>query len=573
LSCILYSNMPYSNQLGDNNLAETNQKLLAKIEHLQGLLAISEAKCRALEHQTEELPARVAMQSELNQLMLALDSAQMGWWDLDWATQKAIWSPQHERILGYEPGQPDRHYADWACRVHPDDLDRIQQSIDRAKNQGEDLAEQYRLIWPDGSLHWVNSLGRVFHDASGNPVRMMGVIREITAAKQAEQALRESEEKFRATFEQAAVGIAHVDPQGRWLRMNQKLCDIVGYSPEELQEITFQDITHPDDLEADLTYVRQLLANEIQTYSMEKRYIHKQGTVVWAELTVSLVRESLPPDRDSEVTELGAPRYFIAVVEEIGDRKRAEAALQVRARELSEANVLLAQATTTLKRRNQELDQFVYIVSHDLKAPLRGIANLSEWIETDLEGQLPPENQQQLRLLRTRADRMGAMIDGLLNYSRASWAEAATEAVEVSELLSEVIDSLNPPPSFRIQMVSAMPTLQTKRLLLSQVFANLISNAIKHHDRPEGSLSISAQAKGNFYEFALQDNGPGIAPEDHDKIFMIFQTLNLDKNQQNTGVGLSIVKKIVETEGGTIRLESQLQQGTTFYFTWPKPKS
>jgi signal transduction histidine kinase len=223
-----------------------------------------------------------------------------------------------------------------------------------------------------------------------------------------------------------------------------------------------------------------------------------------------------------------------------------------------------------LERRNQELDQFVYVVSHDLKAPLRAISNLSEWIEMDLEGQLPPENQQQLQLLRTRTQRMTAMIDGLLNYSRVGRAKMATEVVEVSELLAEVIDSLNPPPQFVIKIASPMPTLLTKRLFLSQVFANLINNAIKHRDREEGSLEISVQEDANFYEFALKDDGPGIAPEDHERIFMIFKTLRPSENNESTGVGLSIVRKIIETEGGAIRLESQLQQGTTFYFSWPK---
>jgi signal transduction histidine kinase len=133
-----------------------------------------------------------------------------------------------------------------------------------------------------------------------------------------------------------------------------------------------------------------------------------------------------------------------------------------------------------------------------------------------------------------------------------------------------VIDTLDPPPSFTIQVAPKMPTLNTKRLLLSQVFANLISNAIKHRDRAEGTLEISVREKGEFYEFALKDDGPGIALEDQDKIFTIFQTLKQSNNNESSGVGLSIVQKIIETENGMIRLHSQLGQGTTFYFTWPK---
>jgi signal transduction histidine kinase len=201
---------------------------------------------------------------------------------------------------------------------------------------------------------------------------------------------------------------------------------------------------------------------------------------------------------------------------------------------------------------------------------LRAVSNLSEWIETDLEGQLPPESEQQLQLLRARAQRMESMINGLLEYARAGRVEVATEVVEVAALLAEVIDSLDPPPTFKIQIEAPMPTLNTKRLLLSQVFANLIGNAIKHCDRPDCSLNISVQVKAEEYEFALKDDGPGIAPEHHDKVFTIFQTLNARHDTDSTGIGLSIVRKIVEAEGGTIRLASQVGVGTTFYFTWPK---
>jgi signal transduction histidine kinase len=272
------------------------------------------------------------------------------------------------------------------------------------------------------------------------------------------------------------------------------------------------------------------------------------------------------------------PQYFIAVVEEINDRKQAEAELQERSRELSNFNGLLAQAAVLLDERNQELDQFVHIVSHDLKAPLRAIANLSHWIEEDFDGELSPENQQQMKLLRDRVQRMQAMIDGLLEYARAGRTDADIEPVAIAELLEEVIDSLDPPPSFSIEVAANMPTFPAKRLLLSQVFANLIGNGIKHHNRADGRIRVSIQDRDNqdrdnFYEFEVADDGPGIAPEYHDKIFTIFQAVNPQNSQDSSGIGLSIVKKIVETEGGTIRLRSELGQGTAFYFTWPKHPS
>ncbi|MGH2413679.1 MAG: sensor histidine kinase, partial [Microcystaceae cyanobacterium] len=188
----------------------------------------------------------------------------------------------------------------------------------------------------------------------------------------------------------------------------------------------------------------------------------------------------------------------------------------------------------------------------------------------DLDGQLPSENQHQMQLLRDRVYRMEKLINSLLEYSRVGRLKTSTETVNVSELLTEVLDSLAPPTGFRVEIESEMPTLTTERLLLSQVLANLLSNAIKHHPRTEGYIKISVAEQGNYYQFAIADDGRGIPVEQHDRIFTIFQTLKASDKKESTGIGLAIVKKIVERQGGTITLESQLGQGTTFCFTWPK---
>lgn len=260
----------------------------------------------------------------------------------------------------------------------------------------------------------------------------------------------------------------------------------------------------------------------------------------------------------------------IAIIRDITQFLETEAKLKARADELDRLTRDLAETNEMLEDRNRELEQFAYVASHDLKAPLRAIANLSEWIEEDLSGRLPEENQQQLHLLRGRVHRMEALINGLLEYSRVGRVESPVERVSLSMLLDEVIDSIDPPDTFTITIPPDLPTLITKRLPLRQVFANLISNAVKHHDRPDGQVRIGVKDLGDRYEFSVADDGPGIAPEYHRKIFMIFQTLQARDVKESTGVGLSIVKRIVETEGGTIRLDSEEGAGTTFYFTWNK---
>ncbi|MEY2831649.1 MAG: hypothetical protein RLZZ574_907, partial [Cyanobacteriota bacterium] len=213
---------------------------------------------------------------------------------------------------------------------------------------------------------------------------------------------------------------------------------------------------------------------------------------------------------------------------------------------------------------------FAYVTSHDLKAPLRAIANLATWLSEDLEGQIPEENQQQLQLMRSRVNRMDGLIQGLLDYSRAGRKNTPAQIVNVKDLVHEAIDSLSPPPEFEIVIAPNLPTLMTEAILLEQVFTNLISNAIKYHPQQQGKITILMAEQDEFYQFGVKDDGLGIDPQYHERIFTIFQTLQARDSIESTGIGLSIVKKIVESQGGKIWVESQLGQGATFYFTWRK---
>lgn len=225
---------------------------------------------------------------------------------------------------------------------------------------------------------------------------------------------------------------------------------------------------------------------------------------------------------------------------------------------------------TELKLRNHELDQFAYIVSHDLKAPLRAITNLASWIEEDLKATSSEDIRNNLSLLRKRVYRMDNLIQGILEYSRIGRTSSPVEQCNIALLLEDIIDDLNPPSGFHIEIGTGMPTIETGSLRLRQVLSNLIDNAIKHHDKPSGTVRITLHDAGYFYEFSVEDDGPGIAPAYHKKIFEIFQVLKPRDTTENTGVGLALVKKIVESQGGKIEVISQEGQGTTFRFTWLK---
>jgi PAS domain S-box-containing protein len=249
---------------------------------------------------------------------------------------------------------------------------------------------------------------------------------------------------------------------------------------------------------------------------------------------------------------------------DITGRKNAEAVVEQRARDF-------ARLASQLRKTNEELDQFAYITSHDLKAPLRGIANLSRWIEEDMGPAMTPEAHQQMELLRGRVNRMENLIDGLLQYSRVGRVTTYVEEIDVSRLVAMVVDLLSPPAGFRVEVEGTLPVLRGEKIRLQQVFMNLIGNAIKHHDRPEqGRVTIRCADLGRWYRFEVSDNGPGIAKRFHEKIFVIFQTLLPRDEREGAGVGLSLVRKIVEEQGGTVEVDSEEGRGATFRFTWSK---
>lgn len=286
---------------------------------------------------------------------------------------------------------------------------------------------------------------------------------------------------------------------------------------------------------------------------------------------------------------------FIAIIRDITERKQAEEELKrhrnhlqelvkERTAELSRANDQLqkeiighkrseekkAQLLNEVENINRELKDFAYIVSHDLKAPLRAISTLANWIHTDYSDRLDDEGKEQLELLVRRADRMHSLINGILEYSKVGRIKEEKTAVDINQLVMEVIDMLAPPKNITITIENRLPLLLCERTRITEVFQNLISNAIKYMNKPEGLVRVACAEDDGYWKFSVSDNGPGIGEKYFDKIFQIFQTLSPHDEHESTGVGLTLVKKIITMYGGNIWIESEIDKGSTFFFTLPK---
>jgi len=248
---------------------------------------------------------------------------------------------------------------------------------------------------------------------------------------------------------------------------------------------------------------------------------------------------------------------------EIAERKRAEV-------QLEKLNRDLESSVRELSRSNKELQEFAYIAAHDLKTPLRAIGTLADWIAMDYAYKLDEKGKKHVSLLAERAKQMSRLVDNILQYSRVGQSKQEKREVDLNTILSEVIAGIAPPENIEITVENELPALMCEKTQIIQVFQNLLSNAVKYMDKPSGQIKVGCAEQDGFWKFSVADNGTGIDQKYFEKIFRIFQTLSPHDRNGSTGIGLSIVKKIVELNAGRIWVESEVGIGSTFFFTLPK---
>jgi PAS domain S-box-containing protein len=407
-----------------------------------------------------------------------------------------------------------------------------------------------------------------------------------------------------------------LDPTGHVLSWNLGAERIKGYAAHEIIGRHFSTFYPKEAVESGFPGYELEQASKVGRFEDEGWRIRKDGSRFWANVVITALRD---PGGQligfAKVTrDLTARREAEAQARRLAAEEAAHAEATRRSEELERLNERLREQASALEAQTREsqnlarrvqqtnqelqaaladarasrdaaeraaaaateayrdLDRFAYVASHDLKAPLRGIASLAQWIQDDAGDVLPDESREHLRLLHGRVERMAALIDGILAYARAGRTLNQPETVDTGALVREVVELLATPPEVTIRLSEQMPTLQAERIPLQQVFLNLLGNAVKYASavRPDAQIGVEWRDLGDASEFAVSDNGPGIAPQYHERIWEMFQTLNARDKVEGTGIGLSVVKKIVESRGGTVSVESAAGQGATFRFRWPK---
>ena len=374
------------------------------------------------------------------------------------------------------------------------------------------------------------------------------VIAKVTEAKETLELKNEELKKLSLVASNTDNSVIITNKEGLIEWVNSGFERIKGYSLSEVigkttQELFYGPLTNDETI--------NLISHNIshkKSFSGEVLKYRKDGTSIWLQVTITPIL-----DDQGEVTR------FIHVESDISERKKSEERL--------------AEYYMYLEKANKELDKFAYVVSHDLKAPLRAISNLSSWIEEDIGDRFTVDSAQHFTMLKGRIVRMESLINGILEYSRADRVKSPNVMVDVKALINEIFELIVQDSNVTIELPENLPVINTERMKLQQVFLNLISNSIKYNDKEKAVIKIACVEEEESYTFSVEDNGPGIEERYHEKVFIIFQTLQARDTFESTGVGLAIVKKIIDETGGEIWIESELGIYTRFLFRWPKKSS
>jgi PAS domain S-box-containing protein len=474
-----------------------------------------------------------------------------GYYEVDLAGNFTFFNDRTCQALGYSAdelmGMNYRQYAD------PEKAPALYKAFNEVyQTSTPKRFVDWHLIRKDGSKLLAEASVSLVRDSNGQPRGFRGTVRDATARKQTEEALRQSEERFRSAFDNAPIGMCLTKSLARYLKVNRALCEMLGYSEEELLATTFADLSHPDDLPVQWDYTRQLLAGEISSYQLEKRYIHKSGRIVWGQTIVSILHDAK-----------GVPLGFLAQIQDITERKQAE-------QELRDAKVAAEAA-------NRAKNEFLANVSHEIRTPMNGIVGMTDLA---LNTPLTDEQREYLTMVKSSADSLLRVINDILDFAKV---EAGKIELDVSDfLLRDCVGDTMKALAVRaaekgLELAYVISPNVPDALVgdagrLRQVLVNLVSNAIKFTARGEVIIRADTEEQSDGavqLHFSIKDTGIGVSADKLKTIFKPFEQADASTTRRygGTGLGLAISTQLVELMGGRIWADSQVGRGTTFHFT------
>jgi len=435
----------------------------------------------------------------------------------------------------------------------PQDRQRVSDLLEQAKRGIGSLFE-FSAMGENGLLHFSSSFEPI-SDVTGKVIKLMGVTQDVTSQRKVERELRENERQFRTVFEQAAVGVAIIDSHtGQFLKLNQKYCDITGYSSDEMIKMSFREITHPDDLQEDLDNMAKLRAGIIPDFTMEKRYRHKNGSIVWVKLAVSPSWD--PGER---------PDHHIAVVVDITEQKHTQEQLILAKEEAESAN--------------KAKSEFLASMSHELRTPLNAVLGYAQMLQYDPQNPLSSNQKEHTDSIIEGGSHLLDLINEILDLAKveSNQLELQLDEVVANQIVHECVELISPLCSEQnislTDRFSRGPEslLRTDPKRFKQVLFNLLSNAVKFN-KTNGKVTIEAEETNDgFLRLSVTDTGIGIAEEDRDSVFQLFHRLGADPmiTREGTGIGLTVTKLIVERMAGTIGFASTEDEGSCFWVEIP----
>ena len=501
--------------------------------------------------QIEDL--KLQLEKKVEQLNLALSVGKIGVWDWDLKDNLIYWDNGMFKVYDMDRADFHNRYEDFEKRVHPEDRKFVEGEVQRSIDQNKMFDVEFRVIHRDKSIHYVTGRGKVTYNDEGLPIRMTGTNMDITELKSNQVAV---ENITRAIYKSNLV--IEFDLEGNILFANEAQLKLLGYSREELigkHHSLLVDENYSQSAEYKKFWSElaggKFLGGEFKRFT-------KNGSRVW-------IRGNYNPIIDGN----GEPYKVLKIAHEITAVKEAEEQLKSFNEQLE---ILVSNRTAELRAINAELESFTYTVSHDLRAPIRAIDGFANILRKKFEGRMDNKEAHYLKNILEGSAKMGTLIDDLLAFSRVGRIEQRMSLFSLEQLFQQIFQDLTlGQDKSRVDFtLDTLPDVKGDREMLKLALSNLVGNALKYSSTRERSIiQVACKKAKDHYELSIADNGVGFEMEYQNKIFEIFQRLHSEDEFEGTGVGLAIVKKIIDRHGGKIWATSELDKGTTFYFTLP----